>query len=232
MKIVLWGATGLIGGACLQLLLENDQVTSVVAPTRRPLDLSHSKLPHPKLSNPTLDFDSLDALKADLAGADAAICCLGTTIKKAGSQQAFRKVDFEYNLAAAQYCKAAGVKHWLQVSAIGASPRSHVFYSRVKGELESALKALRFASLSIFHPSMLMGDRDESRPLEEIGIKVTRVINPLLLGPLKPYRGIEDDTLARALVNKSVLPVQVAGLPEVGIFSYEKIVTLATTGQA
>lgn len=224
MKIVLWGATGLIGGACLQLLLADERVTSVVAPTRRPLELSH-----PGLNNPVLDFDRLDSISSALAGAEAAICCLGTTIKKAGSQEAFRKVDFEYNLAAAQFCKAAGVKHWLQVSAIGASPRSPVFYSRVKGELESALKALRFASLSIFHPSMLMGDREESRPMEEIGIRVTRVINPLLLGPLKPYRGIEDDTLARALVNKALAPVQPAGLPEVGVYSYEKIVTLAAS---
>lgn len=222
MKIVLWGATGLIGGACLQLLLDDERVTSVVAPTRRPLDLGH-----PRLNNPVLDFGTLDSLKDDLVGAESAICCLGTTIKKAGSQEAFRKVDFDYNLAAAQLCKAAGIKHWLQVSAIGASPRSPVFYSRVKGELESALKALRFATLSIFHPSMLMGDREESRPMEEIGIKVTRVINPLLLGPLKPYRGIEDDTLARALVNKALTPAQPSGLPEVGVYSYEKIVTLA-----
>lgn len=222
MKIVLWGSTGLIGNACLQRLLADSRVTCVVAPTRRPLDIKDAKL-----TNPVLDFECLDTLKADLSGADASICCLGTTIKKAGSQDAFRKVDFEYNLAAAQQCKLAGVKHWLQVSAIGASSRSPVFYSRVKGELESALKALRFPGLSIFHPSMLMGDREESRPLEELSIKVTRVINPLLLGPLKPYRGIEDDTLAHALVNRALTPQQNGGIPSVNVFSYEKIVTLA-----
>lgn len=224
MKIALWGATGLIGGACLQMLLSDPRVTAVIAPTRRPLDTRDARL-----LNPALDFEQLESLKPDLAGVDASICCLGTTIKKAGSQEAFRKVDFDYNLAAAQLCKSVGVKHWLQVSAIGASSRSPVFYSRVKGELESALKALRFSSLSIFHPSMLMGDREESRPMEELGIKVTRVINPLLVGPLKPYRGIEDDTLAHALVNCALSPVQIAGLPVVQVYSYEKIVNLAQT---
>lgn len=223
MKIILWGATGLIGSACLQLLLSDTRVSAVVAPTRRPLDIQDARL-----INPVLDFERLDSLKKELSGADASICCLGTTIRKAGSQDAFRKVDFDYSLAAAQQCKAVGVKHWLQVSAIGASSRSPVFYSRVKGELESALKALRFPALSIFHPSMLMGEREESRPMEEIGIKVTRVINPLLLGPLKPYRGIEDETLARALVNKALLPAQLTGLPGVNVYSYEKIVALAT----
>ena len=212
----------MIGSACLQMLLTDARVTAVVAPTRRPLEITDNKL-----INPALDFDRLDELKAPLNSAVASICCLGTTIRKAGSQEAFRKVDFDYNLAAAQLCRGVGVKHWLQVSAIGASSRSPVFYSRVKGELESALKALRFPALSIFHPSMLMGDREESRPLEEIGIKVTRVINPLLLGPLKPYRGIEDDTLAHALVNKALLRTQETGLPGVSVFSYEKIVQLA-----
>lgn len=223
MKIVLWGATGLIGSACLQLLLADSRVTTIVAPTRTPLPIQDSRL-----VNPVLNFDQLDAVKNELSKASASICCLGTTIKKAGSQEAFRKVDFDYSLAAAQLCKLAGVSHWLQVSAIGASARSPVFYSRVKGELESALKALRFPSLSLFHPSMLMGDREESRPLEEISIKVTRVINPLLLGPLKPYRGIEDDTLARALVNKALESVQPGGLPGLDIYSYEKIVALAS----
>ncbi|CBL47010.1 Probable nucleoside-diphosphate-sugar epimerase [gamma proteobacterium HdN1] len=226
MKVVIWGATGLTGGACLERLLEDARAREVVAPTRRPLGIEH-----PKLINLIADFDNLAALQPTLEGAVVAISCLGTTIKKAGSKAAFRQVDFEYSLAAAQICRVAKVQHWLQVSAIGASSRSPVFYSRVKGELEGALHALRFPLLSIFHPSMLMGDREESRPLEELGIKVTRAINPLLLGPLKSYRGIEDEQLAAGLVNRALIPVAPAGVPLVDVFSYEKIVNLAGLSQ-
>lgn len=223
MKIVLWGATGLIGSACLRLLLEDSRVSAVVAPTRKSLNVTH-----PRLANPVVNFDSLGNLTVLLVGATASICCLGSTIKQAGSREAFHKVDYGYTLAAAQLCREAGIPHWLQVSAIGASSRSPVFYSRVKGEMETALKALKFGALSIYHPSMLMGDRPEHRPLEEIGIKVTRVINPLMVGPLKPYRGIEDQTLARALVNNALAPSPALVSQSVQVYSYEKIVTLAT----
>jgi len=139
---------------------------------------------------------------AEIFHVDVLVCCLGTTIKKAGSQDAFRKVDYSYALNAARLAKEAGAKACILMSAIGASPKSSVFYSRVKGELEEAIRALGFSYLSIYQPSLLLGQRQEHRTAEGLGMAVMPVANRALVGPLRKYRAIEAETIAAAMANE------------------------------
>ncbi|ABS62478.1 Male sterility domain [Parvibaculum lavamentivorans DS-1] len=191
------GATGLIGGFLLRHLIADPRYARIVALTRRPLDGVAS----PKLENLIADFDALEQSIANKnLAVDDAYCALGTTIKIAGSQAAFRKVDHDYILAFAQAAKALGAKRFLLVSAIGADAKSQIFYSRVKGETEQAVGALGFAALHIFRPGMLIGSRAEKRPVEEIGAIAAPFLNALMLGPARPYRSIEAETVAKAMV--------------------------------
>ena len=143
-----------------------------------------------------INFESLGKLPK----ADDAFCCLGTTIRQAGSQAAFRKVDFDYVINFAIAAKAAGVKRFLVVSALGANAKSCVFYNRVKGEMENALKAMNFESLHIFRPSFLLGERAEARVGERLGIKVFSALAPLMIGPARKVRPVEAKAVARAMV--------------------------------
>lgn len=190
------GATGLIGRHVLDLLIASPTHEKVIALTRRPLERTHDKL-----SNLVTDFDNLEvAVGQSGIRADEAYCALGTTIKKAGSKEAFRKVDFEYETAFARAALAAGASKFALVSAVGADARSPIFYSRVKGETEAAIRDLGFASLHIFQPGVLLGDRTESRPAEQLAIALTPLVNLGLQGPLRKYRGIDAQTVAEAMV--------------------------------
>ena len=185
------GATGLTGKHLLEFLLADARYASVHALVRK------AALPtHPKLSEHVIDFESLPKLSKT----DAAFCCLGTTIRKAGSQAAFRKIDFDYVLNFAAAAKAAGAKQFLVVSALGANAKSAVFYNRVKGEMENALKAMNFESLHIFRPSFLMGKRADARVGERLGIKVFSALAPLMIGPARKVRPVEAKAVARAMV--------------------------------
>ena len=185
------GATGLTGGHLLSKLLADKCYARVTALVRK------ASLPaHRKLSEIVVDFDALPVLPL----ANDAYCCLGTTIKKAGSQAAFRKVDFEFVLDFARAAKAARVKRFLVISSLGASARSPIFYSRVKGEMENALRELGFDALHIFHPSLILGEREEQRPAERFGVAALGAMSKLLLGPMKKYRAIESATIARAMI--------------------------------
>ncbi len=222
MKVMLLGATGLTGGKVLEGLLASNEVSSVVTPVRRSLALSHDKLEQHEI-----DFDRLDQ-HAGLFAVDAIICCLGTTISKAGSRDQFRRVDFAYPLKAAELGRANGAKVFMLMSAIAASSSSTVFYNRVKGELEDAVKALGYPCLSIYQPSLLLGEREEHRTAEALGMKAMPLINRVLIGPLERFRGIEVATLARAMVNEVCSPVQQAQAePVVRIHEYPEIVALA-----
>ncbi len=191
------GGTGLIGGFLIRRLIAEPTYTRVIALTRRPLE----SVAAPKLENPLADFNALEQSLANKDFAvDDAYCALGTTIKIAGSQAAFRKVDHDYILAFAQAAKARGAKRFLLVSAIGADAKSQIFYSRVKGETEQAVGALGFDALHIFRPGMLIGSRNEKRPVEEIGAAVAPFLNALMLGPARPYRSISAETVANAMV--------------------------------
>jgi uncharacterized protein YbjT (DUF2867 family) len=175
------GASGLVGGECLQRLL--------ASVTRRPLG---PLVQHPKLRAIVVDFERLDSVRADLR-ADHVFCALGTTIRKAGSQAKFRQVDFEYPRHLAELTLANGARHFSLVSALGASSKSGVFYSRVKGELEDALRAMGWPSLCLLRPSVIAGDRQESRPLERLSETLLR------FGPAT-YRPVGADRIAAAMI--------------------------------
>ena len=196
MKVMVIGATGLTGAKVVDGLLELADVEAVLAPVRRKTGRVHEKL-----TEHEVNFDDLEA-SSGLFSVDAIICCLGTTIKKAGSQEQFRKVDYGYCLKAAELGRAAGADAFLLMSAIGASSSSTIFYNRVKGELEDAIRRLQYPYLSIYHPSLLLGERAEKRTAEALGIRVMPLVNLALIGPLEKYRGIEAATVARAMVNE------------------------------
>ena len=191
---LLVGATGLVGREILQGLLADDSVTRVHALGRRPPALTH-----PKLSFHGVDFASLPAL----APADEAYLALGTTIKVAGSQAAFRAIDFDANLAVAKAARAAGVTRLGLVSAMGADAHARLFYSRVKGELEDALKGLGFAGLVIARPSMLAGEREAlGQPVrsgEVLALRISRALKPFI--PAN-YRSVDVADVAGALLRR------------------------------
>jgi uncharacterized protein YbjT (DUF2867 family) len=187
--VLVVGATGLVGRQLLDLLAQEETVQRVHAIVRRPP-------PDPPATDRVLftvaDFDNLDP-DADAFRADQVFCALGTTIRAAGSQAKFRHVDFDYPLAVAQIAADRGASHFLLISALGARADSRIFYNRVKGELEDALRRLPFRSLTIARPSFLLGDRNQTRPGETIG---------RLLGRLAParYRSVHARRVASALV--------------------------------
>ena len=192
---VLLGASGLVGGHLLRLLRDAPCYSAVTLLTRRALGLGGGKL-----REEVIDFERPEAFRAHLA-VDDVFCSLGTTIKKAGSQDAFRKVDFELPLAVALAARDAGATQFLIVTAVGADPKSRVFYSRVKGEVEEALRAIGFPrGLKIFRPSMLVGERAESRPVERLLMAIVRATGPLFTGRMTRYRAIDAAGVARAMV--------------------------------
>jgi uncharacterized protein YbjT (DUF2867 family) len=182
------GATGLVGREIVRLLCADPGVGRIVALTRRPFVAPDD----PKLQMKVVDFDVLNSA-ADAFNVDQIFCALGTTIKQAGSEPAFRRVDLEYPLAAAKLGVEHGARHFLLVSAVGASATSRVFYNRVKGELEDALRTLPYNSITIARPSLLIGNRDKHRLGEELGKR---------LGWLAPgrYRPVAAFAVALALV--------------------------------
>lgn len=187
------GASGLVGGQLLPLLLASGRYAKVTALGRRPLP------PQPGLESLVVDFNDLDNV---LPGShvDDVFCCLGTTMKTAGSQEAFRHVDFHCVVELAGLARERGARQFLMVSAMGANAGSPVFYNRVKGEAEEAVKALRIPSVAIFQPSLLLGDRQEHRAGERVAMALAPVFSPLLAGPLRKYRPIEARDVAKAMV--------------------------------
>lgn len=191
---LLIGATGLTGEQLLHQLLNNATYTKVIAVVRKPLTLHH-----PKLESLVVDFDNLDMYKAHIK-ADDVYCAIGTTIAKAGSKEAFTKVDYTYPLALAKAALSHGARRFILVSSAGADAKSMIFYSKTKGELEEALKQLHYEALIIFRPSILLGDRQEQRTGEAIGQFVAEKLSFLFAGPLKAYKGTPVDMLAAQMV--------------------------------
>ncbi|HEY6951914.1 MAG TPA: NAD-dependent epimerase/dehydratase family protein [Bacteroidota bacterium] len=191
---LLVGASGLVGGNCLDVLLQTEEYERVVILTRRPLLLEH-----PKLEEHVVDFDRLDDA-APLMNADDVFCCLGTTIRAAGSQSEFKKVDFTYTVQVGAIAVRNGADQLLVVTSLGANPKSKIFYNRIKGETEEALAKLPCESIHFFRHSLLLGNRKESRRGEKAGIAAMRAFSLLMAGPLKNYRPIEANVVARAMV--------------------------------
>jgi uncharacterized protein YbjT (DUF2867 family) len=177
-SLAIAGATGLVGGECVRQALADPAFERVVALVRRPPGITH-----PKLDARVVDFDRLDAAR-DAVAVEAAVCALGTTIRQAGSQEAFRRVDHDYVLAFGRLAREAGVRHFLLVSASGADAHARIFYNRVKGEVERDLRALGFPSLTIVRPSLLLGERREFRLGEQLG----KVVGWIVPGRLRPVR--------------------------------------------
>jgi uncharacterized protein YbjT (DUF2867 family) len=188
------GGSGLVGGCLLRGLLDDAEYDRVVAIGRRPLAMSH-----PKLIQLTVDFTALDKVIAERR-CDDAFCCLGTTIRQAGSRDNFRAVDQTAVLAFAWAARRHGAQRFFTVSAMGANGHSRVFYNRVKGEMEEALKVLDFQTLAIFRPSLLLGLRPEKRRGERVAAAILQVTEPLLVGPLRKFRAIRAEVVARAMV--------------------------------
>ena len=222
MKVLLLGATGLIGQHCLERLLAAPAVSDVIAPTRRTLPNKNAKL-----RNVLVDFDRLDEYP-ELFDVSTILCCLGTTMKQAGSRENFRKVDYQYCIDAAELGRAHRARAFLLVSAIGANASSPVYYSRVKGELEKKLRTLEYDYLSIYRPSMLLGDRKEFRLGEAVYARITPLVDLFMRGPLKQYHAIEAKTVAQAMVNEALqLGDLIPAGPKVQVHDYENIVKLA-----
>lgn len=192
--ILLAGASGLVGSRTLEALLEASDVSRVLAVTRRPLGREHSRL-----ANRIVQFEKIEAQLKGIA-CDAALCCLGTTRRRAGSQERFRAVDVDAVLAFARAAQAAGAKRFVVISSVGADASSRNFYLRTKGEMEEELESLGFESLDILQPSFLMGWRAEMRPLELLALGFMPLVNPLLGGRYAVYRGIPARTLAAAML--------------------------------
>jgi len=188
------GASGLVGGHLLRLLLEDRDYERVTSLGRRELPLTHKKL-----AQRVVDFDRL-AEVADVPRVHDVFCCLGTTIRKAGSQEAFRKVDYGYPLELARVAVRHRASQFLLVTALGANPGSRIFYNRVKGEVEEAVKRLQFDGIHIFRPSLLVGKRAESRPAERLTVALVPLVAWAFVGPLRAYRPIRADRVARAMV--------------------------------
>jgi uncharacterized protein YbjT (DUF2867 family) len=170
LTAIVAGATGLVGGECLQRLLAEQRYARVIAVARRELG---PELRHRKLRVVVADFDRLDRVQEQLRG-DHVFCALGTTIRKAGSQARFRVVDHDYPLRLAELTRSNGAQHFSIVSALGANRGSPFFYSRVKGDVEAALREMGWPSLAIFRPSVIAGERAESRPAERLGERLLR----------------------------------------------------------
>lgn len=192
---LLAGGSGLVGSRCLARLLLAPHYDHVVALVRRPLAYSD-----PKLEQRVTDFDRLGGTEQPFPAADDVFCCLGTTMKRAGSEEAFRRVDFTMVVALAAQALQQGARQFLLVSSLGANPRSRIFYSRVKGETEAAIGRLPFEGRQIFRPSILAGERQERRPGERAGLVVMRAVAHAMIGPLRKYRPVEAEVVARAMV--------------------------------
>jgi len=191
--VLLVGASGLVGREVLHRLLVAPAYEKIILLNRREIPEISG---HPKVAQFTIDFNQLTRFRARLQG-DEIICTLGTTIKKAGTQVNFRQVDFEYPWQIAQMARENGVPHFLIVTASGANPKSKIFYNRVKGEIEMAIRDLNFPRTTVFRPSLLLGTRPEKRPGEEIAQKLNPILSFLLPQKYKPVRA---EVVAQAIL--------------------------------
>ncbi|MBG9733464.1 oxidoreductase [Paenibacillus alvei] len=192
-RALIAGASGLIGRELLNILLQSDTYDQVYAMVRRPLETKH-----PKLTEIVCSFDQLEQVAEQLA-VDDVFCCLGTTIKKAKSKEAMYQVDVHYPTSLAKLSKEQGARHFLVVSSMNANMKSPFWYARMKGMLEEQLQHVSFEALSIFRPSLLLGERHESRLLEDLSSKVIRSLFSLLGRPIPSRLAIEAKVVALAM---------------------------------
>ena len=213
---VLVGATGLIGGSVLDVILSTPAYGRLVVLARRPLGRGSDKL-----QEHVVDFERLAATAGDWQ-ADDVFLCLGTTMAVAGSQEQFRRVDHDYTIEAARLARQRGATRLALVSSVGAAQRASSFYLRVKGETERDVAELGYESVHVFRPSLLVGARPEHRRAEAVGIAVTRAVSWALVGGLRAYRPIDASRVAGAMVH-AVL----AASPGRHVHAYDDILSLS-----
>ncbi len=193
-KAVIFGSTGLTGSALVDLLTLNNQYDSIICFVRK-----ETRSENKRVSYITTDFSSLDLYDHLFESADI-YCCLGTTIKQVGyDKEKFKLADLYTPIKIAEAAKNFNSNQLLIISAMGANSKSSIFYNRVKGELHDKLKLIQLPSLHVFQPSLLLGDRQEKRGGENIGKILSAILNPLLIGGLRKYRGIHVNTVAKAM---------------------------------
>ncbi|MDX2191538.1 MAG: NAD(P)H-binding protein [Bacteroidota bacterium] len=193
---IIAGASGLVGKQLMYKLLENQNYSKIYVLVRKEMSLDH-----PKLEQIIVNYDALYEAGINKQ-IDDAYCCLGTTMKKAGSKEAFYKVDYTYVVNFARYSQSKGVKNFALVSAIDSDKNSKIYYSKVKGETEEKLKVFRFDHLVIARPSFLLGDREEFRLGEKLALAASVVVTPLLFGKWKRYKPVHCTKVAEALINQ------------------------------
>lgn len=193
-KACVLGATGLVGSNLLLLLTNDTYYSAIHVITRRKVHLQARSV-----SQYIADFNNLETV-AHAFSVDDVYCCLGTTMKKAGSKEAFKQVDYDYVVKAARIAHAQGAKQFLVVSAIGADPHSLFFYNRIKGQMEKDVASIQFDAVHIFRPSLLLGQRDEKRFLEDIAQRCAKPLHYILKGPLKKYAPVEAKHVAASMI--------------------------------
>jgi uncharacterized protein YbjT (DUF2867 family) len=209
---IVTGATGLVGNQLVKQLLEDPYYNIVRVFVRRKLPYSHEKL-----EQVIVDFDNLKKSEDRISG-DVVFCALGTTIKTAGSEKAFAKVDYTYVLNFADIAKRNGVPSFIVVSSLGVKESGGNFYLTVKRDVENALKRVKFDSLIIVRPSMLLGERNEFRLGESIGKFLMKALGFIFIGKLKKYKAIKAEVVARAMIALSK-----AGLEGTSVFESDRL---------
>lgn len=208
------GASGLVGQALVGLLLANEHYSSVKVLVRRQFNIVH-----PKLSVCIVNFEEIDKYAHFFEGENATLfVCLGTTMAKAGSKSEFYKVDYTYVAQLAKIAEQQNIDALCLVSSIGADPTSRVYYSSVKGQIETFIKNLQIPSIHILRPSLLLGDRQEKRLGESLGVIINSCLGWLMVGPLKKYRGI-----SATLVAQKMLDISLNKNPGVHIYESDQI---------
>ncbi|MDG1331509.1 MAG: NAD(P)H-binding protein [Crocinitomicaceae bacterium] len=191
---IVLGATGLTGGLLVNELINDARYSKIKLFSR-----SKSEFNSPKIEEYLGDLLQLEDFKSDFTG-DVIFCCIGTTKAKTKDQEKYKAIDYGIPLSAAKLAKENQIDTIIIVSALGANPNSSVFYNRTKGEMERDVLAQKVPSTYILQPSLITGNRSEKRGLEKFGAAVFKVLNILLIGPLKKYRSIEARSIARAMI--------------------------------
>jgi uncharacterized protein YbjT (DUF2867 family) len=209
-QVILVGASGLIGSNLLSLLIESDEISRILLLVRKPLKVSNQKV-----QELIVNFDELEKFRSEIMG-DIIYSCLGTTKAANPDTDQYRKIDLEYPLKLAEIGVKNGISQFHLVSSLCANHTASNSYLKLKGELEKELKQASILSLHIYQPSLLTGNRKESRTLEKLATSTFKLIDPLLIGPLIKYRSIKAETVAQAMLNQSIKNIQ-------GTFTYPSI---------
>ncbi|MGI4803668.1 MAG: NAD(P)H-binding protein [Janthinobacterium lividum] len=197
-KVIVAGATGLVGSLLLEQLLHHHEFSEVLVLVRKQLPFQHEKL-----KQLVVDFDHLEDYQAEING-DAIFSCLGTTRKKTPDLNFYRKIDHDYPVELAKIGAKNSIPQFHIISSVGANPNSFVFYTRLKGETEQDLKKTGLQSLYIYQPSFLTGNRKEKRFGERLGMKLAKLINLFLIGSLRKFQSISAAVVAKAMLNQSL----------------------------